>query len=287
MARINIEESLRGDRRFIKLISLLNGDYEKALGAVVHLWSVAQTYWKKDQSLIPDKAWRDQEINPALLQVGLAEKQDHGYYAAGSKENFDWLLTRVKSGRSGGKRSGEARRNKSDSLERSKPEANASKRKQTEASPLPLTPPLTLSPTQPLAPTHSQEEKNTNTSMSTDVDLPSLHWLIHLWNEHSGKLPKVKQSNSTRNRKIQNICTQQDVQSWILTIQRMSESDFCNGKNNTGWKATFDFLLQPETWLKVNEGKYDNNKGVKYNAQEAKYENLARLEKIWDEKEKT
>lgn len=39
---------------------------------------------------------------------------------------------------------------------------------------------------------------------------------------------------------------------------RISTSDFCRGKNERGWVATFDWLLQPDTAIKVLEGKYDN-----------------------------
>jgi hypothetical protein len=125
MARISIEEQLTSDARFIKLLQKI-GDYETALGALVRLWSVAQTYWKKDKSLIPESAWKKQCLNPLLVECGFAEKHDSGYYAKGSKKHFDWLVKRIEAGKSGGKNSARSRRSKSDDL-------GDSKLKQTEA----------------------------------------------------------------------------------------------------------------------------------------------------------
>lgn len=47
---------------------------------------------------------------------------------------------------------------------------------------------------------------------------------------------------------------------WQNIIQRILDSDFCCGKSKNGWKASFDWLLQPDTHIKVLEGKYDNKK---------------------------
>lgn len=37
-----------------------------------------------------------------------------------------------------------------------------------------------------------------------------------------------------------------------------SKSDFLNGKNNTGWTASIDWLLKPANFVKVLEGNYVN-----------------------------
>lgn len=45
---------------------------------------------------------------------------------------------------------------------------------------------------------------------------------------------------------------------WQVAIDRIATSDFCIGKGDSGWVATFDWLLRPDTVAKVMEGKYDN-----------------------------
>ena len=48
------------------------------------------------------------------------------------------------------------------------------------------------------------------------------------------------------------------LEHWRGVVQRINASDFCRGQNERGWVATFDWLLQPDTAVKVLEGKYDN-----------------------------
>lgn len=107
-----------------------------------------------------------------------------------------------------------------------------------------------------------------------------LHDFILLWNEKCGPLSKVKNSNPSRDRKIKVLWTQQKPDGWTATIEKITASNFCTGKNDRGWKATFDWLLQPETWLKVNEGKYDNNPNGSGPNTRSKliYDNLDRME---------
>ena len=48
------------------------------------------------------------------------------------------------------------------------------------------------------------------------------------------------------------------VEHFREAITKISESKFCLGDNDRGWKADFDFLLKPGVIEKVIEGKYDN-----------------------------
>lgn len=108
MARINIEDDIKDDDRFIRLTALLGHD--TAIGALVRLWMVGQKYWKKDKSLIPHDTWKKQNLNSALLTVGLAEDLPDGYYVAGAKDHFAWLFERVEGGRKGGSKTSDAKR---------------------------------------------------------------------------------------------------------------------------------------------------------------------------------
>ena len=43
---------------------------------------------------------------------------------------------------------------------------------------------------------------------------------------------------------------------WMI-LNGIKESDFCLGKNNSGWKVDFDWIISNDTnYLKVLEGKY-------------------------------
>ena len=58
------------------------------------------------------------------------------------------------------------------------------------------------------------------------------------------------------------------LEQWGQVIAQIRASDFCCGKNDTGWSASFDWLLQPDVAVKVLEGKYDNKKAFNSNSAE-------------------
>lgn len=88
----------------------------------------------------------------------------------------------------------------------------------------------------------------------------SLPDLALLWNLHCGKLPKVEATNSKRNKASKLRLNEHGAEKWVQAIQRASASDFCNGLNDKSWVATFDWILQPDVYFKITEGKYDNRK---------------------------
>lgn len=111
-----------------------------------------------------------------------------------------------------------------------------------------------------------QTDKQTHTTdrqtdtQDTEKSFVGLHPLIHIWNREAYNLSKVHKSNKARDKKIKDIWPQLQPIEWERVIQKINASDFCIGQseNSNGWKATFDWLLQKETYLKVMEGKYDN-----------------------------
>jgi hypothetical protein len=97
MARINIEDSIFTDPKYLNLLIKV-GDQYKALGLIVTAFKLAQTHWLKTQS-IPAENWpKDLDI---LIDCGLAEKLEAGsIYVKGSKEQFNWLVQKSEAGKS-------------------------------------------------------------------------------------------------------------------------------------------------------------------------------------------
>lgn len=296
MARISIDNTLFTDSRFTTLMVKI-GSAEAALGAVVMLWIVAQEYWKRDYGLISENTWKKKKLNNLLLEVGLAEKRDGGIYAAGSKKNFAWLFQKVEAGKSGGKKSAEMRRSNSGKLvssgataarsgsKRDEAARSGAKRGQAASSGSNPSSSSSSSASSSSASTTSKEVR----SIAADAAHPSgdgpLPPLVMVWNSHRGRLPEARSWNGPRLKKIKLRWPEQSPEAWVATVQRMAASDFCCGKGSTGWRADFDFLLKPDTWAKVNEGKYDNNKGAISTAQTRKYDKLDELEEKWKSKE--
>lgn len=107
--------------------------------------------------------------------------------------------------------------------------------------------------------TDRQTDRQTRES-SGDDPLPRL---VKIWNENCGPLPKVKITNPQRTKKAQRIFLEASEEVWVETIQKIAASNFCRGETDRGWRATFDWLLRPDTRLKVLEGKYDNHSPTK------------------------
>lgn len=101
MARINIEDSLWSDPRFLKLCIKI-GNEMQAIGAVVLAWRLAQRYYCPDRQPIPVDAFERAEMPEALIETGLAERVDDGVRMCGSDEHFAWWFQRQEAGRKGG-----------------------------------------------------------------------------------------------------------------------------------------------------------------------------------------
>ena len=111
MARINIEESIWSDPRFLKLCVKL-GDQFRAVGMIVMAWRLAQEFWCPEKKRIPKRRWADAELPDLLFECGLAEIQDGEIYVRGTAESFSWYFERIDAARRGGKASAEKRKTK-------------------------------------------------------------------------------------------------------------------------------------------------------------------------------
>lgn len=111
MARLNFEDSIWIDSRFIRLCILLQ-DEEKALGAVGFAWRTAQRFWCPERRPIPAEVFGRLASAAFLLEVGLARETPEGVYMAGSEEHFKWYFDGLEQRREAGRKSAEIRKNK-------------------------------------------------------------------------------------------------------------------------------------------------------------------------------
>jgi hypothetical protein len=97
---------------------------------------------------------------------------------------------------------------------------------------------------------------------------PNPRKLVELWNEIvKDPLPQVNlklfKPGSPRWKSAKaRLEEMPDLDYWRQVIERISKSDFCNGKNDRGWKANMEFLIRQETHVKAMEGAYDNRVGI-------------------------
>jgi hypothetical protein len=86
--------------------------------------------------------------------------------------------------------------------------------------------------------------------------------LMALWNAaafHFGLHAARELTNERRRRCARLLKGKPSRSYWQDVIERITQSSFCKGANNRGWRADFDFLTRRDTHVKVLEGKYDDN----------------------------
>ncbi len=90
-----------------------------------------------------------------------------------------------------------------------------------------------------------------------DSDLPAL------WKTHCPSLPQIRELTKKRKDKIKaRLKEHPDPAWWIQVFSLIEASDFCKGNSSTGWKATFDWIIDnSDNAVKVLEGKYSNTGG--------------------------
>ena len=86
------------------------------------------------------------------------------------------------------------------------------------------------------------------------------------WNNHKN-LPQIMKMTVKRKDKLKVRWKQfKSIDPFKESFSLISQSDFCTGQNNKGWKVDFDWVIKnEENMVKVLEGKYKNKIGQKNN----------------------
>lgn len=91
--------------------------------------------------------------------------------------------------------------------------------------------------------------------------------LVGLWNalaEIDPQIARVKQLTPDRRKKARKRLSERSFEEWREVVAKIGASDFCRGlvqardPDHKPWVASFDWLLKPDSAVKVLEGKYDN-----------------------------
>lgn len=130
-----------------------------------------------------------------------------------------------------------------------------------------------------------QSEPETYISRSEDLQ-PKIkfHRLAELWNEKTNGLPKIRTTSLDRNKRISSAWKKHTEEEWIEVLEKIQLSDFCHGRNEKAWVATLDWLIKPDTFFRVLEGKYDNRSPVTQTNSKKRESNLDALEEKWKNK---
>lgn len=105
-----------------------------------------------------------------------------------------------------------------------------------------------------------EKKRNTlSSSASTQNDPPEA--LFQIWNSFSPPFHVCRQvSKKRKSLGLVRWKENPSAEYWQKTLERLARSDFATGGGERGWKADVDWFLKPDTHIRINEGRYDNQK---------------------------
>jgi hypothetical protein len=93
--------------------------------------------------------------------------------------------------------------------------------------------------------------------------------IVDIFNSVCVDLPRVEKLTETRKKLITNRIKENSFEVLGDIFKKVAESDFLSGRKS-GWKANFDWIMNPTNFVKILEDNYKNNKngtGEKSNAE--------------------
>ena len=95
--------------------------------------------------------------------------------------------------------------------------------------------------------------------------------IISIFNSVCKNLPTVQKLTKSRKSAINARITDYNLSTLGDVFQKVATSNFLNGENDRNWTADFDWIMNPNNFIKILEGKYNSkqrNKNWEFNAEE-------------------
>lgn len=118
MARINFDDDVESQDEFWRLLPLVGGDRDKALGKLVRFFRIAQKRFGHNEVISKEEL--ESQGLAEMIQSGWAVEVGDGYQTKGAAKYFAWYRQKVEAGKKGG-------RPKQPDDNREEPDANRSK----------------------------------------------------------------------------------------------------------------------------------------------------------------
>ncbi|WKY44184.1 hypothetical protein Q5O14_16395 [Eubacteriaceae bacterium ES2] len=93
--------------------------------------------------------------------------------------------------------------------------------------------------------------------------------VIQAYNKIATRLPKVTAQTDKRIKAINAMLKKYDSDVITGCFSKANASDFLTGNNGNAWKASFDWIINNNNFVKILEGNYDNRQKVPRNMQAA------------------
>jgi hypothetical protein len=107
--------------------------------------------------------------------------------------------------------------------------------------------------------TYKKSSNEDSSAEPTDKPLTKTE-VIEAWQSRMVPLgfPSIRKMTAQRDRLLRARLKDSTLDEWLQAMSALERSAFCRGENDRGWRADFDFLLQPKSFTKLLEGAYDH-----------------------------
>lgn len=271
MARVNIEDSIFTDYRFMNLVLKL-GNPDTALGALARAWRLAQDYYLREDTgrKIPLSDWKQQGMNDALIEVNLARVEDDHVYVSGSETQFAWLAQKSDAGKAVSdkklkqlqvarqKRWGQNSEDSLNDLSSEDSETPSEVSDSETLNDLNGSEALTLSPSL----SHSQKSNKTHTRVKVDQ-------VIELFNQVlANKAGRIKFCHGLSGDQLREFVITTGfkefatLEDWRKLFESVKNSPHLNGtRRGSTWVVDLSWLTKHGNALKVKNGVYPDECG--------------------------
>lgn len=103
--------------------------------------------------------------------------------------------------------------------------------------------------------TDIEVDKEKDKDKELDLDTTTI---IRKWNELG--LNTVRDVKGNRKTLLQARIKEHGLDAVLEALDKVADSDFLHGQNDSGWMITFDWFVRPQNFQKVLEGNYANRK---------------------------
>jgi uncharacterized protein YdaU (DUF1376 family) len=113
-----------------------------------------------------------------------------------------------------------------------------------------------------LKPPPEAKAKRKRTPKPIDPNRATMEDVLDCWEHYWGK--KIQLTDSRKKSLGARLRNDWWEQNFAEGCRRATESEFLNGSSPSGWVATFDWFIRPNTLAKIMEGAYDKHKKDPY-----------------------
>jgi hypothetical protein len=109
---------------------------------------------------------------------------------------------------------------------------------------------------------YSVDSTNLTANIKPEPEALAYAQMVLAWNDICGNkdLPKVIQLTEKRKKHMRARLKERPLKDWISIFKKVAATPFLTGQNDRGWKADFDWVMNPDNVAKILEGKYDCNR---------------------------